>query len=84
MFFKFISSTEIKPYNKGFIVFNGKIYTNPKEEQLKMAGYKTLVSLDKPEFDAVTQCLSLTYKDTDEAIVEEYAVVDLPEVRDDV
>ena len=84
MFFKFISSTEIKPYSKGFIVFDGRIYTNPKEEQLKMAGYKPLISSDKPEFDVATQCLTVTYKDTDEAIVEEYAVVDLPEVRDDV
>lgn len=74
MFFKFISSTEIKPYNKGFIVFNGKIYSNPKEEQLKLAGFKPLVSSDKPEFDAATEFLSVTYKETADAIIEEYEV----------
>lgn len=79
MFFKFISSTEIKPYNKGFIVFNGKIYTNPKEEQLKLAGFKPLVSSDKPEFDAATEFLSVTYKETADAIIEEFKVEALPE-----
>ena len=78
MFFKFINETEIKPYNKGFIVFDGKIYTNPKEEQLKLVGFKPLVQSNKPEIDTATEYLSVIYKETDESIIEEYIVKKTP------
>lgn len=76
MFYKFISETEIKPYKGGFVVLDNKIYTNPKEETLKRAGYKKLAEAEPPEYDEQKQYLKTTYKDGD-AITPIYEVLDI-------
>lgn len=76
MYFKFVNEHNVKPYNNGFIVFDGKIYTNPKEEQLKMAGYKPIVEGPRPSFDVKTQSLSVTYVENEDFISEIYTVID--------
>lgn len=72
--YKFISETNIKKYNGGFVVADNRIYTNPKEETIKKAGYKPLANGEVPEFDVQTQYIGVTYKEEDECIVPLYEV----------
>ena len=41
------------------------IYTNPKEEHIRAAGYKDLVIEEQPEYDAEKQYLTPQYIDGD-------------------
>ena len=72
--YKFISETEIKKYNGGFVVLDNRIYTNPTEETIKRAGYKPLANADIPEFDIQNQYVCVTYKEEDGCIVPVYEV----------
>lgn len=76
MYFKFVNEHELEQYNGGFIVHGGKIYTNPKEEHLKMAGYKPVVEGPKPEFDVKTQSLLVSYVENEDFISKIVTVVD--------
>ena len=75
--FKFVSETEIKPYKGGWIIHNGRLYSNPTYEQLKEADYKEAVESEKPEYDEETQYLETKYKDGD-VITVIYEVKDIP------
>ena len=72
--YKFISEDKIKKFNGGFVVLDRYIYTNPKEETIKKAGYKPLANVEIPEFDVQTQYIGVTYKEEDECIVPVYEV----------
>lgn len=72
--YKFISETQIKRYKGGFVVTDNRIYTNPKEETIKKAGYKSLAPREIPEFDVQTQYLTVKYKENDDCIVPEYEI----------
>ena len=74
--YKFISETAIKKYKGGFIVYDGKIYTNPTEETLRLAGYKELDEGEKPEYDPETQYLEPSYIDGENVTVV-YMVKDI-------
>lgn len=76
MLYKFINENKIQKYKGGFVVINNRIYTNPKEEILKEAGYKPLSEGDKPEWDPQTQYLSETYRDDGDVITSIYTVMD--------
>ena len=65
MKFKFIDEHTIKPYKKGFVVLENKIYTNPTEEVVEKAGYKELIIQEEPEYDMNTQYLVPVYSDGD-------------------
>lgn len=77
MLYKFVSENEIKPYKKGFVVLDNRIYTNPTEEIIRKAGYKNLVESEMPEFDEETQYLETKYIDG-EVITVIYEVMDIP------
>ncbi len=72
--YKFISETEIKKYKGGFVVIDNRIYTNPKEENIKKAGYKPLADAEIPEFDLETQYIAVTYKEQGDYIQPVYEV----------
>jgi len=61
--YKFISETEIKKYKGGFVVVDNTIYTNPKEEIIRMAGYKELIDTPIPEYNPEIEYIVLTYQD---------------------
>ena len=63
--YKFISETEIKRYKGGFVVVDNRIYTNPKEETVRKAGYKELVETSLPEYNPDTEYVETTYVDGD-------------------
>ena len=63
--YKFISETEIKRYKGGFVVINNRIYTNPKEETVRKAGYKELVKAPLPEYNEETEYIEGKFIDGD-------------------
>lgn len=67
----------LKKFNGGFVVLNNRIYTNPKEEIVRKAGYKDLVYNDKPEYDEETQYLQEVYTEDETTIYVSYEVVDI-------
>ena len=72
--YKFISETEIKKYKGGFVVVDNRIYTNPKEETVRLAGYKELKDAPIPEYNPETEYLETTYVDNEDFITVVYTV----------
>ena len=70
----------LKKYNGGFVVLNNRIYTNPTEETVRLAGYKDLVYKDKPECNEETQYLREVYTEEETSIYVSYEVVDIQQV----
>lgn len=70
--YKFISKNKVKKYNGGFVVIDKYIYTNPKEDAVKKAGYKPLVEVTVPEFDIQTEYIAVTFVEEDDYIVPVY------------
>ena len=77
MKYKFINEYSIKPYKKGFVVLNNKIYTNPTDEVLYKAGYKDLIVAEQPEFNPDTHYLQIKYTDG-EVITQDWEVLEIP------
>lgn len=65
MKYKFIDEHNVKPYKKGFVVLDNKIYTNPTDEIIAKAGYKDMVVQEEPEYDIDTQYITPYYTDGD-------------------
>ena len=74
--YKFINEDTIEKYNGGFVVLNNRIYTNPKEEIIKQAGYKELEEIEPPEYNPENESLILTYADG-EKITPIYSVMEV-------
>ena len=72
--YKLLSENEIKKFQGGFVVVDNHIYTNPKEETIKKAGYKPLLDAPVPEFDIQNQYITLTYREEDSYIIPVYSV----------
>lgn len=72
----------LKKFNGGFVVLNNRIYTNPTEETIRKAGYKSVVYSDMPEYDEETQYLAEVYTEDDTTIYVEYEVkgIEIPEI----
>lgn len=70
----------LKRYNGGFVVYNNRIYTNPTEETVRLAGYKNLVYNEMPEYNEETQYLNEVYTEDDTTIYVDYEVVDIPKM----
>lgn len=67
----------LKKYNGGFVVYDNRIYTNPKEETVRLAGYKDLVYNEMPEYNEETQYLKEVYSEDDATIYVDYEIVDI-------
>lgn len=74
--YKFISETEIKKYKGGFVVIDNRIYTNPKEETVRKAGYKEVAEVTPPKYNPETHYLSTKYTDGD-VITPVYEIVEI-------
>ena len=72
----------LKKYNGGFVVYDNRIYTNPKEETVRLAGYKDLVYNEMPEYNEETQYLNEVYTEEETTIHVSYEVVDIPEMEE--
>ena len=74
--YKFISENEIKKFKGGFVILDKRIYTNPKEETVKKAGYKPLIDAPVPEIDIQNQYIVCTYREETDCIVPVYNIED--------
>lgn len=72
----------LKKFKGGFVVLNNRIYTNPTEETVRLAGYKDLVYYVRPEYNEETQYLNEVYTEDDTTIYVDYEVVDIPEMEE--
>ena len=79
--YKFISETEIQKYKGGFVVMDNRIYTNPTEETIRNAGYKSLVDKKEPEYNPETEYITVKYKDG-ETITPVYEVLQIDDITD--
>lgn len=81
--YKFINENKIEKFKNGFVVLDGRIYTNPTPETLKKVGYKPLVEAEMPEYDAEKQYLVKKYVEGEDSITERYEVLGIEEVPED-
>lgn len=80
--YKFINEDTIEKYNGGFVVVDNRIYTNPKEEVVKQAGYKELEVAEPPTYNPDNEILIVKYVDG-EKIILSYAIVKVPTEREE-
>lgn len=66
-----------KKFKGGFVVYNNRIYTNPKEEVIRLAGYKNLVYSEVPEYNEEIQYLNSTYTEDEYNIYVNYEIVNI-------
>ena len=81
--YKFISETEIKKYKGGFVVIDNRIYTNPKEETVRKAGYKELVDAPVPECNPETEYIETTYVDNKDFISAVHTIKQFEVISDE-
>lgn len=81
--YKFINENNVKKYDGGFVVLDGRIYTNPKEETLKAVGFKPIVKADMPEYDESSQYITSVYTDGTESITENFEVHNYEVISDE-
>ena len=74
--YKFINENKVKKYDGSFVVLDGRIYTNPKEETLRAVGFKPIVKADMPEYDESSQYITSVYTDGTDNITENFEVHD--------
>ena len=56
------------------------VITNPSDESLKFnMGYKDLIVDEKPEFDEEKQYLQPIYEETENAVLNHWEVINIPE-----
>ena len=79
--YKFINENQIEPYKGGFVVLDNRIYTNPTDETLHQAGYKTLICAETPEYDEEKQFLVEIYSEEEDSIYCNYIVKDFEEIQ---
>ena len=72
--YKVIDETTIEKFNNSYVILDGNIYINPKDEVVFKAGYKPLKETEQPMFDAETEKVSLTFRDDGENIVCDWTV----------
>ena len=74
--YKFIDEYQVEIYTEGnFIVFENRIYTNPRPETLLKAGYKDMVIESEPEYDPTTECLIPKYIDGEIIITQTWEII---------
>ena len=84
MFYKYINENYIQPCPKngranGRAISNLPRYFTKNPEVAKAEGYKELILVDGPEYDVYTQYLTYEYENTEEAIIQHWIIVDIPE-----
>ena len=80
MKYKFIDEHNVKPFKEGFVVLNGKIYTNPSDDLLKQVNVKEMVVLEKPEYNVDTQYLIERYSNDRDVITQSWEIKEYEEI----
>ena len=58
-------------FKEKYIKYNDKVYANPTDEQLRAAGWKTLIKTEKPE-DEENYYYTAIYDDSGEEIIQSW------------
>ena len=66
MYAKRINEQKIHALTRPFLVLDGRIFTNPSEQQLRAAGYKPLI--ERATEEKPPKVYSLYYEEDDERI----------------
>lgn len=75
MLFKLINNYP-QPFKGRYIRYNGRIYANPTEDQLRLAGWKSLITSEQPpERDGYY--IEESYSETDITIVQHWTEYEL-------
>ena len=74
-----LENGRLKKFNGGFVVYNNRIYTNPKEEVIRLAGYKDVIKDEEPEYNIETQYLNTIYTEYEDYIAISYEICDIIE-----
>lgn len=80
MLVKMISENEIEELNPDYIIVDGVVYTNPRNNpniDLKALGYKNFFVDDVPEFDGETQKAERYYYDNGDTIHRGWKIYNL-------
>ena len=67
-----------EPFTGMYIKYNGLIYSNPTDEQLKAAGYKPLITA-KPPDEREGYYIIDTYTETNKEIIQVWTEVEIKE-----
>jgi hypothetical protein len=83
MLYRLINETRVQqcPQNgmvDGRAISNLPRYLQNNPEIAKAEGYKELIVSDKPEIDNETQYLTVTYENSENAIIKNWVVNDVP------
>lgn len=76
-YYRYISETQIEPYDKGYVVVDGKQISNPSAETLLKAGIKPLTEDEKPAHDENTQYLEWTFENKETEIAVHWKVIEV-------
>ena len=76
MLYKFINETTIQA-QPSVIKHNGKIYVNPKDDDLKAMGFKELREGQAPEYDEESQYIIKKFAEYNDFIQAEYEAVNI-------
>lgn len=71
-----IENGKLIQFQERYIKHEGKIYANPTEEQLRAAGWKKLVTSDKPEA-GIDYYYTAVYDDSGDDIIQSWEKVDI-------
>ena len=75
--YKYINEYQVETHIEGnFIVFENRIYTNPRPETLLKAGYKDMVIEPEPEYDHTTKYIIPKYIDGETTITQTWEIID--------
>lgn len=81
MLVKYINEDNVKYANyKKILEYDNKQVINPREEDFKKAGYKTLETEEEPAFNIETQYLESYYQEQKEKIIQKWKVKEIEEV----
>lgn len=72
--YKFINKYKVEKFKKGFVIIGNRIYSNPSEETLRIAGYKKLVASDVPDYDQEKYYMDTIYTDCGDYISMDFVL----------
>lgn len=82
MLAKYINKNNIKYANyKKILKYDDKQVINPRDEDFKKAGYKTLEIEEEPDLELETQYLQPYYLEQEDKIIQKWEIKEIEEVE---
>lgn len=82
MLVKYIDKQNVKYANhKRILEYDNKQVINPRDEDFKKAGYKTLEIEEEPDLELETQYLQPYYLEQEDKIIQKWEIKEIEEVE---